>query len=167
MFNSINWWRFPLLKRTPCSKAIGRAPQINTDLVGRMKLHRNNKKHQWNKSVRPQRWSIFQKDGMFNVFFRPPLTAIVFQWFWQCCTITIECFLRAQPLLSMVFWWFSKFLRGMVNDGFEVNDGSGPIAPKKCVKSIYEKMQILSRTCKWTSVESVWYGPYRMTPDIM
>ena len=44
---------------------------------------------------RPQRWSIFQSDGMVNVFFRPPLTSMVFQWFWQCRTITIECFLRA------------------------------------------------------------------------
>ena len=33
-------------------------------------------------SARPQRWSIFQSDGMVNVFFfRPPLTSMVFQWF--------------------------------------------------------------------------------------
>ena len=30
---------------------------------------------------RPQRWSIFQGDGMVNVFFRPPLPSMVFQWF--------------------------------------------------------------------------------------
>ena len=42
-------------------------------------------------------------------FFRPPLTSMVFRWFWQRWTITIECFLRAQPSVSMVFRWFSKF----------------------------------------------------------
>ena len=30
---------------------------------------------------RPQRWSIFQGDGMVNVFFRTPLPSMVFQWF--------------------------------------------------------------------------------------
>ena len=31
--------------------------------------------------TRPQRWSIFQGDGMVNVFLRPPLPLMVFQWF--------------------------------------------------------------------------------------
>ena len=31
--------------------------------------------------IRPQRWSIFQGDGMVNVFLRPPLPSMVFQWF--------------------------------------------------------------------------------------
>ena len=60
-------------------------------------------------AIRPQRWSIFQGDGMVNVFFRPPLPSMVFQWFWQSWTITIECFLGVQPLEPMVFRWFSKF----------------------------------------------------------
>ena len=41
--------------------------------------------------------------------FRPPLTTMVFQWFYHHWTITIECFWRVQPLVSMVFQWFLKF----------------------------------------------------------
>ena len=56
-------------------------------------------------------------------FFRPPLTSMVFRWFWQRWTITIECFFEGPTIgvngFSMVF----KILRAMVNDGFEVNDG--------------------------------------------
>ena len=56
-------------------------------------------------------------------FFRPPLTTMVFQWFYHHWTITIECFWRVQPLVSMVFQCFFEILRPMVNDGLEVNDG--------------------------------------------
>ena len=48
---------------------------------------------------------------------------MVFRWFRQCWTITIECFFEGPSIgvngFSMVF----KILRAMVNDGFEVNDG--------------------------------------------
>merc|ERR1719275_227181 len=47
---------------------------------------------------------------------------MVFRWFWQRWTITIECFFEGPTIgvngFSMVF----KILRAMVNDGFEVND---------------------------------------------
>ena len=114
---------------------------------------------------RPQRWSIFQSDGMVNVFFRPPLTSMVFQWFWQCWTITIECFLRAQPLVSMVFRWFSKFWGQWSTMVLRLTIVWMSHC-KKCVKSIYDKTQILRRTCKWTSIESIWDGPYLLTPYI-
>ena len=32
-------------------------------------------------AARPQRWSIFQGDGMVNDFFRPPLPSMVFNGF--------------------------------------------------------------------------------------
>ena len=55
-------------------------------------------------------------------FFRPPLPSMVFQWFWQSWTITIECFLGGPTIgidgFSMVF----KILRAMVNNGFEVTN---------------------------------------------
>ena len=114
---------------------------------------------------RPQRWSIFQSDGMVNVFFRPPLTSMVFRWFWQRWTITIECFLRAQPLVSMVFRWFSKFWGQWSTMVLRLTIVWMSHC-KKCVKSIYDKTHILSRTRKWTSIESIWYGPYLFTPYI-
>ena len=114
---------------------------------------------------RPQRWSIFQSDGMVNVFFRTPLTSMVFQWFWPSWTITIECFLRAQPLASMVFRWFSKFWGQWSTMVLRLTIVWMSHC-KKCAKSIYDKTHILSRTCKWTSIESIWYGPYLFTPYI-
>ena len=45
---------------------------------------------------------------------------------------------------SMVF----EILRAMVNDGLEVNNGLHVPSHKKCVKSIHDKMQILSRARK-------------------
>ena len=72
---------------------------------------------------RPQRRSIFQGDGMVNVFFRPPLPSMVFQWFWQSWTITIECFLGGPTIGTNGFSMVFKILRAMVNNGFEVNDG--------------------------------------------
>ena len=62
--------------------------------------------------IRPQRWSIFQGDGMVNVFF---LGHHRRQWFFNGfykvgpSPFTIECFLGVQPLEPMVFRWFSKF----------------------------------------------------------
>ena len=59
---------------------------------------------------RPQRWSIFQSDGMVNVFFSGHHWA---QWFFDgfdnVGPSPLNVFLRAQPLVSMVFRWFSKF----------------------------------------------------------
>ena len=72
---------------------------------------------------RPQRWSIFQGDGMVNVFFRPPLPSMVFQWFWQSWTITIECFLGGPTIGTNGFSMVFKILRAMVYNGFEVSDG--------------------------------------------
>ena len=55
--------------------------------------------------------------------------------------------------LSMVF----KILRAMVNDGFEVNDGLDvPLNLIKCLKSIYDKIQILSRK---SIVRMIWTIP--------
>ena len=51
-------------------------------------------------------------------FFRVPLPTMVFQWFCNPLTITIECFFEDWPLTSMVFQWFSPNLGTMVNDGF-------------------------------------------------
>ena len=73
--------------------------------------------------TRPQRWSIFQGDGMVNVFFRPPLPSMVFQWFWQSWTITIECFFGGPTIGTNGFSMVFKILRAMVYNGFEVSDG--------------------------------------------
>ena len=56
-------------------------------------------------------------------FFRPPLPSMVFQWFWQSWTITIECFLGGPTIGTNGFSMVFKILRAMVNNGFEVNDG--------------------------------------------
>ena len=111
-------------------------------------------------SENPKRYWIDHNDGQFframewlMFFSRPPLTSMVFQWFWQCWTITIECFLRAQPLVSMVFRWFSKFWGQWSTMVLRLTIVWMSNC-KKCVKSIYEQTQILSRTCNWTSIES-------------
>ena len=49
--------------------------------------------------TRPKQLSIFQSDGLVDVFFRPPLASMVFQWFCYHWTITIECFLNVQTLV--------------------------------------------------------------------
>ena len=63
--------------------------------------------------IRPQRWSIFQGDGMVNVFLRPPLPSMVFQWFFngfdKVGPSPLNVFWGVQPLKPMVFQWFSKF----------------------------------------------------------
>ena len=56
-------------------------------------------------------------------FFRPPLPSMVFQWFCQSWTITIECFLGGPTIGTNGFSMVFKILRAMVNNGFEVNDG--------------------------------------------
>ena len=48
---------------------------------------------------------------------------MVFQWFWQSWTITIECFLGGPTIGTNGFSMVFKILRAMVNNGFEVNDG--------------------------------------------
>ena len=53
-------------------------------------------------------------------FFRPPLPSMVFQWFWQSWTITIECFLGGPTIGTNGFSMVFKILRAMVNNGFEV-----------------------------------------------
>ena len=69
-------------------------------------------------SCRPQRWSIFQGDGMVNAFFlSPPLPSMVFQWFWQRWTITIECFWGGPTIETNGFSMVFKILRAMVNNG--------------------------------------------------
>ena len=53
---------------------------------------------------------------------------------------------------------------------FEGNDQRWfgcPIEPKKCLKSIYDKTQILCRPRISRSIESFWYGPYLLTPYII
>ena len=59
---------------------------------------------------RPQRWSIFQGDGMVNVFF---LGHHCRQWFFngfdKVGPSPLNVFLGVQPLEPMVFRWFSKF----------------------------------------------------------
>ena len=64
-----------------CPDMVGRHKIVDSSLVTIMS--------------RPQRRSIFQGDGMVNVFFRPPLP--------------LNVFLGVQPLEPMVFRWFSKF----------------------------------------------------------
>ena len=73
--------------------------------------------------ARPQRWSIFQSDGMVNVFFQ---ATIDFNGFSMVLTMLDHhhCMFFEDPTIgvngfSMVF----KILRAMVNNGFEVNDG--------------------------------------------
>ena len=73
-----------------------------------------------NIQCRPQRWSIFQGDGIVNV---SSLGHHCRQWFWQSWTITIECFLGGPTIGTNVFSMVCKILRAMVNNGFEVNDG--------------------------------------------
>ena len=68
-------------------------------------------------------------------FFRPPLTTMVFQWFYHHWTITIECFWRVQPLVSMVFQWFLKFWGRWLTMVCMYH------CTKKCVKSIRDKLQ--------------------------
>ena len=68
-------------------------------------------------------------------FFRPPLTTMVFQWFYHHWTITIECFWRVQPLVSMVFQWFLKFWGRWLTMVCMYH------CTKKCAKSIRDKMQ--------------------------
>ena len=51
-------------------------------------------------------------------FFRPPLLSMVFQWFWQSWTITIECFLGGPTIGTNGFSMVFKILRAMVNNGF-------------------------------------------------
>ena len=65
---------------------------------------------------RPQRWSIFQSDGMVNVFFFK--ATIDVNGFENIEPSQLDLFLWAQPLVSMVFRW------AMVNGGFEVNNQS-------------------------------------------
>merc|ERR1712016_58302 len=59
---------------------------------------------------RPQRWSIFQGDGMVNVFL---LGHHCRQWFFngfdKVGPSPLNVFLGVQPLKPMVFRWFSKF----------------------------------------------------------
>ena len=59
--------------------------------------------------TRPQRWSIFQGDGMVNVFFGPPLPSMVFNGFDKVGPSPLNVFWGVQPLEPMVFRWFSKF----------------------------------------------------------
>ena len=73
---------------------------------------------------------IDHNDGQFframewlMFFFRPPLPSMVFQWFWQSWTITIECFFGGPTIGTNGFSMVFKILRAMVNNGFEVNDG--------------------------------------------
>ena len=78
----------------------------------------------------PAHLSLDHNDGQFframewlMFFFRPPLPSMVFQWFWQSWTITIECFLGGPTIGTNGFSMVFKILRAMVNNGFEVNDG--------------------------------------------
>ena len=62
----------------------------------------------------------------------------------------------------MVFRWFSKFWGQWSTMVLRLTIVWMSHC-KKCAKSIYDKTHILSRTCKWTSIESIWYiiyGPY-------
>ena len=63
--------------------------------------------------VRPQRWSIFQGDGMVNVFFRPPLRSMVFNGFDKVGPSPLNVFWGVQPLNQ---WFF---------DGFQNFEGNG------------------------------------------
>ena len=55
--------------------------------------------------LRPERWSIFQGDGMVMVF------SPTMEWrcFLKILTITIDGMVPAQPLAAMVFQWFFQF----------------------------------------------------------
>ena len=71
--------------------------------------------------------TVDHNDGQFframewlMFFFRPPLLSMVFQWFWQSWTITIECFLGGPTIGTNGFLMVFKILRAMVNNGFEV-----------------------------------------------
>ena len=70
--------------------------------------------------IRPQRWSIFQSDGMVDVFFKDDhLLWWFFNGFDTVGPSPLNS-LRAQPLFSMVVQWFLVILRSMVNDGLFV-----------------------------------------------
>ena len=47
---------------------------------------------------------------------------MVFQWFWQSWTITIECFLGGPTIGTNGFSMVFKILRAMVNNGFEITN---------------------------------------------
>ena len=93
---------------------------------------------------RPRRWSIFQSDGMVNVFFQ---ATIDFNGF-SMVLIPLDhhhwMFLEGPTIgfdgFSMVF----EILRAMVNDGLEVNNGVHVPSHKKCKKPIRDKMRISS-----------------------
>ena len=117
-------------------------------------IHEFGLDHDDGQFFRAMEWLMF--------FFRPPLTSMVFRWFWQRWTIPIECFLRAQPLESMVFRWFSKFW-GQWSTMVWMSHWTY----KVLLESIYDKTQILCRPRKSRSIESIWYGPYLLTPYII
>jgi len=74
-------------------------------------------------AIRPRRWSIFQSDGMVNVFFQATIEVNGFSMVLTTLDHHHWMFFKGQTIgfngFSMVF----KILRAMVNDGFDVNDG--------------------------------------------
>ena len=108
------WWLEPWWVRDGLAKLTYRLSCRDT-LPPRQLCHRSSGR-------RPQRWSIFQSNGMVNGFFQATIDFNGFSmvlttldhhhWmFFEGPTIGVNGF-------SMVF----KILRAMVNDGFEVND---------------------------------------------
>ena len=98
------------------------APLTQSHHISRNGDYRPKKSFWGTPYCRPRRWSIFQSDGMVNVFFQATIDFNGFSmvlttldhhhWmFFEGPTIWINGF-------SMVF----KILRAMVNDGFEVNN---------------------------------------------
>ena len=83
---------------------------------------------------RPQRWSIFQSDGMVNVFFQ---ATIDFNGF-SMVLIPLDhhhwMFLEGPTIGFNGFSMVLEILRAMVNDGLEVNNGLHVPSHKKVRK---------------------------------
>ena len=91
-------------------------------------------------------------------------------------TIDFNGFSMVLTTLDHHHWMFFEGPTIGINgfsDGFQNFEGNGqrwfgcPIEPKKCLKSIYDKTQILCRPRISRSIESFWYGPYLLTPYII
>ena len=91
-------------------------------------------------------------------FFRPPLPSMVFQWFWQSWTITIECFLGGPTIGTNGFSMVFKILRAMVNNGlfYPLWSIFSPLwSIFNLIWTLFEKNTI-SSPCEWILFGSKW-----------
>jgi len=105
--------------------------------------------------IRPQRWSIFQGDGLVNVFF---LDHHCRQWlfnvFDKVGPSPLNVFWGVQPLDPMVFRWFSKFWGQWSTMVYFTLCGQF-LAPFGSFLTLFEKNTI-SSPCGWILFGSKW-----------